>query len=299
MLSNAHALGIRFRQMNATDVVDSLGVKAFIWSGSHAYSAFAWSTPYYNASGLLLQVALPVAGQVWTSNGATSAPGWSAAGSGDVTKAGNNAMTGDNTHAGTETFNGPVVMDSTVTMGAIEKADGDTINVAKQLQVPFDESADATLTTDGSVHVRGDEKRFSADLGAAGEATISFLTPISVICDPGAWYDSNTTIFLFKVGDEAPNGIKIQKWRVSCNVDPDVEMDLDLKRATAWIGLGGAAVMDILDTTNGVSSESTAANINGGAVVANGQAVYLSFGADPEGTGTQLIFEMEYLTEED
>jgi hypothetical protein len=99
--------------------------------------------------------------------------------------------------------------------------------------------------------------------------------------------------------DLYPNGIIIDEWSISCNVDPDVEMDLDLRRADAFIGFANAADIDECDTTNGTSSEDTDANINGGAAVAAGKVIYLAFDADPEGTAVQMIFEMVFHAEED
>ncbi len=162
---------------------------------------------------------------------------------------------------------------------------------------------DATLTAAGMIATDGADDALAIHFGSggeiAGEAQISAIQAISVVVDPGAWYDTDTQVFLFTVGDEAPNGIIIDEWKVSCNVDPDVEMDLDLKHADAFIGLASAQVMDILDTSSGVSTEDTDANIHGGDAVPNGDVVYLEFGADPEGTCVQMIFEMWYHAEED
>ena len=139
----------------------------------------------------------------------------------------------------------------------------------------------------------------AADGEISGEASISLISHISTgSFDPGLYYDSDTQMMLFSVGDDFPEGLIIDEWSVSCNVDPDVEMDLDLVRATAWIGLGSPNVMDILDTTNGASTEDTDANINGGAAVANGQIIYLSWGADPEGKCVGMIYEMWFHGEE-
>jgi hypothetical protein len=172
------------------------------------------------------------------------------------------------------------------------------------LEIPNDTSTDGVLANQGETHMRGDEDRISYHFGASGEisgeATKSYLDIISINIDPGSHYDVDTQVFLFEVFSKVwPNGITIDYWEVNCNVDPDVEMDMDLKRATDWIGLGSAALMDVLDTTNGVSSEDTDASINTGAVVAAGQVLYLEFGADPEGTCVQMNFTMIFHGEED
>lgn len=171
-------------------------------------------------------------------------------------------------------------------------------------EIDNDESTDAALSTLGQIHIRGDEDRFSAHVGAggeiAGEVTKSFLTMVSVTVDPGAWYDSDTELFLFEVhADKFPNGIIIDEIKVSFNVDPDVELDADLRYADAWIGLANAADIDEIDTTNGVFTEDTDANINGGAAVAAGKVVYMGMDADPEGTGTQMNITILLHSEED
>lgn len=127
---------------------------------------------------------------------------------------------------------------------------------------------------------------------------------VSLSMDPGAWYDSDAEAFIMRVGsgvagqDDMPFGIKIVEWRLTCNLDPDVEINADLRRADSFIGYANAADIDEIDTTNGVSSESTDANINAGAAIANGQVLYIAFDGDPEGTCQQMIFEFWYTVED-
>jgi len=73
-------------------------------------------------------------------------------------------------------------------------------------------------------------------------------------------------------------GIHILAWKVSFEADPTTEVDLDLKRADAFIGVANSAVMDVLDTTAGVSSESTAAQ----GYMLQGAKVVLSASTKPE-----------------
>ena len=109
--------------------------------------------------------------------------------------------------------------------------------------------------------------------------------------DPDAICDGDVDrLFLFTC-DGAKTFIK---WTVSFEADPTTEADLDLKYADAFIGVANSAVMDVLDTTNGTSSETTAANINGGAAVADTKVVYLEFGTAYTETGHQIIFEVWY-----
>ena len=196
-----------------------------------------------------------------------------------------------------------VIYDDTNNYWIFKPSETKTTNFTT-LRVPNDESADGVLANLGEMHVRGDEDRFSFHAGAggevAGEVTMSVLDMISVSFNPELAYDTDTQVFLFEVhADLYPNGVTIDEWKISCNVDPDVEPDLDLKRCTAWIGLGGAAVIDVLDTGNGVAVEDTDANINGGAVVAAGQHLYLEFDSDPAGTCDQMNFMMIFHAEED
>ena len=117
----------------------------------------------------------------------------------------------------------------------------------------------------------------------------------AIAFDPKAVCDGAVDrLFLMTVGDHAPNGLVVTAWKLSFEADPTTEVDLDLKRADAFIGVANSAVMDVLDTTSGVSSESTTANINSGAAVANGKIIYLEFGTTYTETTHQLIFEMWY-----
>ena len=190
----------------------------------------------------------------------------------------------------------------------IGSAGASSINMGAILTTPsgldiYSGAADVALANAGEIHFNSTDEQISvhsaADGEISGEVAISLIDHISVVVDPGSWYDSDTQIFIMTVGDDYPEGITIDEWKLSCNVDPDVEIAGDLKRATAFIGLGSAAVIDVCDTTAGVASEDTDANINAGAVVANGQVLYFEFDSDPEGTCVQMILEVWFHGEED
>lgn len=162
-------------------------------------------------------------------------------------------------------------------------------------------NANADVTADAAGEIFYDESDdqfvfYDSQTGelSANEVALSPILHKEKVLDPGSWYNSDTEIFIMTVGDNAPNGIIIDEWKCSCNVDPDTEIDADLRYADAWIGLANAADIDEIDTTNGVSSEDTDSNINGGSAVSNGKVIYIGFDADPEGTCTQMIFEMWY-----
>ena len=172
------------------------------------------------------------------------------------------------------------------------------------IEIPNTAEGDQALANAGEIGIKVDEDLLIFHGGAAGEAQgeygMSTLDHIVWTGDPAAAYAADTQAYIMKVGDDYPHGLTIVEWSLSCNVDPDVEPDLDLKRATAFIGLGSAAVMDVCDTTNGVASEDTASNINtDGSPVANGSIIYLEFDSDPAGTCDQMVFEMWAYAEED
>jgi hypothetical protein len=164
-------------------------------------------------------------------------------------------------------------------------------------------SGDAALATAGDMHLNTTDEQLSvhsADDGEiSGEVSIPLIEHLAVVLDPGSWYDSDAESFIMTVGDDYPEGIIIDEWKVSCNVDPDVEINADLRYADAFIGLANAADIDEIDTTDGVASEDTDANINSGNAIANGKVIYIGFDADPEGTCVQMIFEMWFHGEED
>ena len=126
-------------------------------------------------------------------------------------------------------------------------------------------------------------------LNAPDDSIIDF----SISFDPKAVCDGDVDrLFLFRVNNT--DGIKIISWELTFEADPTTEADIDLKRADAVIDVGNAAVMDVLDTSVGVSSESTEASINSDAIVVDNQVVYLEFGTAYTETGHQMHFNMSY-----
>jgi len=106
-------------------------------------------------------------------------------------------------------------------------------------------------------------------------------------------------LFLMTADDGLGHDMKIYKWSLSFEADPTTEMDSDLVRYTAFIGAyGSGSIMDALDTTAGVSSETTEANINGNAAISNGNVVLLRYLYEAGGSTDygeadhQVIFEM-------
>ena len=185
---------------------------------------------------------------------------------------------------------------SSVALGPIDAGDG-------TLEVP-NGTSDAALSNAGEIYLNVTDDQLAFHAGASGEAqgevAISLLQHKTWSFDPKAVCDGAVDrLFLMKVGDDATEGIVIVEWSLSFEADPTTEIDADLEYADAYIGWANATVIDILDTTSGVSSEDTNANINGGAAIANGKVLGIDFGTAYTETTHQIIFEMWYYAEED
>jgi hypothetical protein len=220
--------------------------------------------------------------------------------SGSTTQLNGGASLSDPSTVGTLTIASGSITDSSgsISFGNENLSTSGKLTLSGELEIPH-ANADVTADAVGEIFYDESEDQFvfydsqSGEL-VANEVAFSPISSLSLVVDPGSWYDSDAEIFIMTVGDDALSGIIIDEWKLSCNLDPDVEIDADLRYADAWIGLANAADIDEIDTANGVSSEDTDSNINGGSAVANGKVIYIGFDADPEGTCTQMIFEMWY-----
>jgi len=168
----------------------------------------------------------------------------------------------------------------------------------------WNSTSDMALGAEGQIGLQSTDDQLVFHGGSAGEiqgeAAKSLLEHKMWSFDPKTVCDGAVDrLFLMTIGDDAPEGIIITEWKVSFEADPTTEVDLDLKYADAFIGVANAAVIDVLDTSAGVSSEDTNANINSGAAVANGKVLYLEFGTAYTETTHQVIFEIWYYAEED
>lgn len=198
------------------------------------------------------------------------------------------------------------IIDLAASHADLARATGDTYTGTHDaggatLELP-NAAGDGTLGNAGEVHVDLAEDALAMHFGAAGaiagEAQITALVTIDVPMDPGTQYVIDTDARLIELGLEVPNGFKIIRWSVDFGMDPDVELDADLCYADDWAETN-EVVIDVLDTTNGTSSETNPANINGGVAIATGKRLYIRMNADPEGTGDQMSFRMQGYAEED
>lgn len=157
----------------------------------------------------------------------------------------------------------------------------------------------ATLAAAGQINLNTTDKQIGVHNGTR-EVAVPLIQHNAWAFDPKAVCDGTVDrLFLMSCGISEPKGITVVAWKLSFEADPTTEIDLDLKRADAFIGVANSAVMDVLDTTTGASSESTAANINSGAVVATAKVLYLEFGTAYTEANHQCIFEMWWEVEED
>jgi hypothetical protein len=109
------------------------------------------------------------------------------------------------------------------------------------------------------------------------------------VASPKDFYDNvDHEICLWPATDAA---ITITKIQITCDADPTAELDIDLKWADAFIGLGNAAVIDVCDTTAGVVTITSGFD---DATVASGKCIYWSLGAAPDAAMTQFSFVIEY-----
>lgn len=176
-----------------------------------------------------------------------------------------------------------------------------------EVQLPGHETNDASLDALGKVFIKATDDAIALHMGAAGEVAgevqISVLEHFKISFDPKVVCDGTIDrLFLFTVGDDAPNGIIIDEWKLSFEADPTTEFGAGetlLKYADAFIGVANAVTIDDLATTAGVAAEDTDSNINSGSAVANTKVVYLDFPTAYTETGHQCIFEMWYHAEED
>jgi len=171
------------------------------------------------------------------------------------------------------------------------------------LEIP-NGTADVALANCGEMYLNETDEQICFHSGAngeiSGEAALSLIYHISAVFDPDAICDGDVDrVFLFTLGDDFPEGIIIDEWKFSFEADPTTDADIDLKWASAFIGVADADVIDVLDTSDGVSSEDTDANINSGDAIAAGKVIYLEFGTAYTETGHQCIFDMWFHIEED
>jgi len=130
----------------------------------------------------------------------------------------------------------------------------------------------ATLSVANKTNVPGQNKHLRFTLIAPNAAVTAVGSPYNICIWPKT--DAAITI----------TGID-----VTCNADPTTELDGNLKKADAFIGLANAATLGAFDTTSGAYSGSSLAY-----QVASGKCVYISFDAVPESALKSISFDVTY-----
>ena len=179
----------------------------------------------------------------------------------------------------------------------------DTIDLGGgDFEIPNISTGDTTVT-EGQVRQKSHEDAIALHGGSTGEIQdeflISGLVHIVIPFDPEWWYDNtdNHIIPLPSMGNDFPSGGTLVEWSVTyINGDPTTELDADLMTDTDYDPSSGGTVMDVLDTTAGASSADSGFD---SATAANGNTMYIRFGADPTDSGEPVLLEYWMYAEED
>jgi hypothetical protein len=108
------------------------------------------------------------------------------------------------------------------------------------------------------------------------------------VLDPNGAYGIDTQI---GIDPNLSYAITIVEVTVTCNADPDTELDWDLKFADALIGLANATLVVACDTTSGTADVDSGFN---DATVPAGKTLYMEFGAQPDENITQALVKIKY-----
>ena len=108
------------------------------------------------------------------------------------------------------------------------------------------------------------------------------------IPDPNAYYAIDHEWVMEPITERA---LTITRIDVTCDADPDTELDFDLKWADAFIGLANAAVIDEMNTTAGVTTITSGFD---DATVAASKCIYILFNAEPDENITQVIVKVTF-----
>jgi len=111
---------------------------------------------------------------------------------------------------------------------------------------------------------------------------------MGTLWNPNVMYDNDTQICLWP---STPAALTITSIKVTCDADPDTELELDLKWADAFIGLANAAIIDQIDTTSGTTSITEGFE---DADIESGKCIYLEFQADPDAGITQASIDITF-----
>lgn len=119
---------------------------------------------------------------------------------------------------------------------------------------------------------------------AAGTKVKSFAIPA-----PGTYYsDVAHAVVLMP---RTPAELTIARLKLSCDADPDTELECDFMYADSWPTLANPVTIDVADTTAGEFEASSGFDVG---TVPAGKCVYLLFNAAPDAALTLIAGQWEY-----
>lgn len=145
----------------------------------------------------------------------------------------------------------------------------------------------------------GEEFTFNAltgKLDIVGQTASDANHTIQMNADLHGAYAQSQYVKLLDMGRAAvafPNGITITSWYIDCvtSTNPTTELNANLRYCDGITGGampgGNIVLVDVLDSTDGNSSETNMANSNlGSGVIPAGKILYLQMDADPTDAST-------------
>jgi len=105
--------------------------------------------------------------------------------------------------------------------------------------------------------------------------------------NPNSIFDTDTQV-CFEMNLIA--SITVTRVEITCDADPATELNIDLKFATEFIGLGSSTLIAAIDTTNGTTDISTFNVAN----IPQGMDLYIEFGADPIAAIKQALVKITW-----
>jgi len=142
----------------------------------------------------------------------------------------------------------------------------------------------ATLTTTELNYVDNVTSAIQTQLNSKSEARY-----LATIYSPnGLWVADS---ILVVIDARTPAAITVTRIDVTCDADPDTELDCDLMWCDAFIGNANRAVVDEMNTTSGTTAITSGFD---DATVAANKCIYIRFNAEPDADITQVGVRVTY-----
>jgi hypothetical protein len=112
---------------------------------------------------------------------------------------------------------------------------------------------------------------------------------LATIYNPNGLWSADSMLVL--VDTRSAAAITVTRIDVTCDADPDTELDFDLMWADAFIGNANRVVIDEMNTTNGTTA--IASGFDDATVAAN-KCIYIRFNAEPDADIVQVGVRITY-----